>query len=161
MKNENKSKLVNSKMRVRDKAPGISVGKVASRSGVSVQTLHFYETKGLIYSSRNSGNQRRYHRNTLRRIAVIKIAQNLGISLKEIGQALEILPKHKSPSSADWKQMSLLWREELDKGIQSLESLRDQLDSCIGCGCLSIKSCSLRNPQDGANKRGTGAVFLK
>lgn len=140
---------------------GLSVGKVAKRAGVSVQTLHFYESKGLIYSSRNAGNQRRYLGNTLRRVAIIKTAQKLGISLKEIAQAFESLPKQKSPSTEEWRQMSLLWRNQLQNRINAMEMLRDQLDSCIGCGCLSIKSCSLRNPGDVLSKEGSGAALLK
>jgi MerR family redox-sensitive transcriptional activator SoxR len=140
---------------------GLSVGKVAMRAGVSVQTLHFYESKGLIYSTRNAGNQRRYHGNTLRRIAVIKSAQKLGISLKEIAEAFESLPQQCSPTTAQWKQMSSIWRAKLQARIESLEQLRDQLDTCIGCGCLSIKSCGLRNPDDMAAEDGSGAVFWK
>ena len=138
---------------------GLSVGQIAKRAGVSVQTLHFYETKGLIFSSRNSGNQRRYHGNTLRRVAVIKTAQRLGISLKEIADVFEQLPKDKSPSTDQWKVMSIQWKHRLQQRIDDLLNLKDQLDTCIGCGCLSIKSCSLRNPDDKASKDGDGAVF--
>lgn len=138
---------------------GLSVGQIAKRAGVSVQTLHFYETKGLIFSSRNSGNQRRYHGNTLRRVAVVKSAQCLGISLKEIAEVFEQLPKDKSPSTAQWKVMSTKWKDRLQHRIDDLLKLKDQLDTCIGCGCLSIKSCSLRNPEDKAGKDGEGAVF--
>ena len=109
---------------------GLSVGKVAMRAGVSVQTLHFYESKGLIYSTRNAGNQRRYHGNMLRRIAVIKSAQKLGISLREIAETFESLPKQSSPTTAQWKQMSSIWRAQLQARIESLELLRDQLDTC-------------------------------
>lgn len=140
---------------------GLSVGQIAKRAGVSVQTLHFYETKGLIFSTRNSGNQRRYHGNTLRRVAVIKTAQRLGISLKEIAEVFELLPKDKSPSTAQWKVMSTKWKNRLQQRIDDLLKLKDQLDTCIGCGCLSIKSCSLRNPEDNASKKGDGAVFWK
>ncbi len=136
-----------------------SVGQVAKRAGVSVQTLHFYESKGLIYSSRSAGNQRRYHGNTLRRIAVIKTAQRLGVSLAEIADMFKNLPKHKSPSTAEWAKMSAIWRAQLQQRIDDLTKLRDQLDECIGCGCLSIKACSLRNPGDEAAKQGDGAVF--
>ncbi len=138
---------------------GLSVGKVAKRAGVSVQALHFYENKGLIYSTRNAGNQRRYHGNMLRRIAVIKSAQKLGISLKEIAETFESLPQQCSPTTSQWKQMSSIWREQLQARIESLELLRDQLDTCIGCGCLSIKSCGLRNPDDQAAEDGNGPVF--
>ncbi len=140
---------------------GLSVGQVAKRAGVSVQTLHFYETRGLIFCSRNSGNQRRYHSNTLRRVAVIKTAQRLGISLKEIAEVFEQLPKDKSPSTTQWKVMSTSWKNRLQQRIDDLSKLKDQLDTCIGCGCLSIKSCALRNPDDKASKDGDGAVFWK
>jgi MerR family transcriptional regulator, redox-sensitive transcriptional activator SoxR len=140
---------------------GLSVGRVAKRTGVSVQTLHFYESKGLIYSARNAGNQRRYHGNMLRRVAIIKSAQKLGISLKEIAETFKTLPQQSSPSKAQWKKMSSLWRAQLQARIESLEQLRDQLDTCIGCGCLSIKSCGLRNPDDKAAENGNGAVFWK
>ena len=139
----------------------LSVGKVAKRAGVSVQTVHFYEEKGLIYSTRNSGNQRRYHGNVLRRIAVVKSAQRLGISLSEIAAVFGTLPKLKSPSTAQWQKMSLSWRKQLQERIDRLTQLRDQLDTCIGCGCLSIKSCKLRNPGDEAANKGLGAVFLQ
>ncbi len=149
-------------MRLKSKTPtGLSVGQVAKRTGVSVQTLHFYENKALIWSERNSGNQRRYHGNVLRRIAIIKTAQRLGISLKEIAEVFQQLPRQKSPSTEQWKQMSLRWRAQLQSRIDNLVKLRDQLDSCIGCGCLSIKSCNLRNPDDIAAKNGNGAVFWK
>ena len=138
----------------------LSVGQVAKRAGVSVQTLHFYETRELIFSRRNTSNQRRYHSNVLRRVAVIKLAQRLGITLKEIGEALKSLPIDKSPTSAQWRQMSRGWRKQLQARIDSLTQLRDQLDTCIGCGCLSIKSCQLRNPDDRAASSGDGAVYL-
>jgi MerR family redox-sensitive transcriptional activator SoxR len=138
---------------------GLSVGEVAKRSGVTVQTLHFYETKDLIYSSRNLGNQRRFHKNTLRRVAVIKTAQRLGISLKEIAEEFKYLPIRKSPTTEQWKRMSIHWRSKLQDRIDKLVCLKDQLDTCIGCGCLSIKTCSLRNPQDRASEKGQGPVF--
>lgn len=136
-----------------------SVGQVAKRAGVSVATLHFYESKGLISSGRNAGNQRRYHSSVLRRIAVIKTAQQLGISLHDIGIAMGKLPVDRAPSTSDWKKMSTQWRAELEQRIAQLKLLRDELDTCIGCGCLSIKSCKLRNPEDKASKDGQGAVF--
>lgn len=145
----------------RSKGEGLSVGDVAKRAGVSVQTIHFYESKGLIVSTRNAGNQRRFHGNMLRRVAIIKSAQKLGLSLNEISEAFATLPKTKSPTTNQWQQMSKNWREKLQNKIDSLIALRDQLDSCIGCGCLSIKSCSLRNPEDSASNDGVGAVFLK
>ncbi|MGX5175521.1 redox-sensitive transcriptional activator SoxR [Aliikangiella sp. IMCC44653] len=140
---------------------GLSVGQIAKRADVSVQTVHFYESKGLITSSRNAGNQRRFNSSTLRRIAIIKTAQRLGISLNEIGEAFKLLPANKSPSTQEWKKMSAGWRNKLQQRIDQLSQLRDELDTCIGCGCLSIKNCSLRNPQDTAALTGSGAVFWK
>ena len=138
----------------------LGVGQVANRSGVAISTLHFYETKGLISSWRNNGNQRRYTRHVLRRIAVIKVAQQLGISLKVIKSALDQLPTQRSPTARDWARMSKTWKGDLDTRISRLESLRDQLDGCIGCGCLSLKKCPLYNPNDELRSKGTGAVAL-
>lgn len=152
---------IKSRQLTKNNSYNLSVGQVAKRAGVSVQTLHFYETRELIFSRRNTANQRRYHSNVLRRVAVIKLAQRLGITLKEIGEALKSLPIDKSPTSAQWRQMSRGWRKQLQARIDSLTQLRDQLDTCIGCGCLSIKSCQLRNPDDRAASSGDGAVYLK
>ena len=138
----------------------LGVGQVASRSGVAVSTLHFYETKGLISCWRNTGNQRRYTRDVLRRIAVIKVAQQLGISLKVIKAALDLLPSQRTPTARDWARMSQTWKGDLDTRISSLTKLRDQLDGCIGCGCLSLKKCPLTNPNDELRTKGTGAVSL-
>ena len=146
-------------MKKADKDAGWSVGQVAERSGVSVATIHFYESKGLVSSWRNAGNQRRFDASALRRIAVVKTAQRLGISLKEISEAMSDLPLTKAPSTGDWKRMSTRWRDEIEQRIHQLEHLRDELDSCIGCGCLSIKACKLRNPEDKAAEEGRGAVF--
>ncbi|HAS6341729.1 TPA: redox-sensitive transcriptional activator SoxR [Vibrio vulnificus] len=134
----------------------ISVGEVAKRSGVKVSTLHFYEQKGLITSWRNPGNQRRYHRSVLRRIAVIKAAQQVGLSLEEITQALEGLPKHQAPTKAQWETMATGWHAMLEHRILQLKALQSDLGGCIGCGCLSLESCNLRNPQDekAANHQG-------
>ncbi|WP_110707167.1 redox-sensitive transcriptional activator SoxR [Salinicola sp. CR57] len=126
----------------------LSVGDVARRSGVAVSTLHFYETKGLIHSWRNAGNQRRYTRDVLRRVAVIKIAQRTGVPLTEIREALAALPDSRTPTAADWRRLSERWRAALDERIAQLTLLRDQLDGCIGCGCLSLSQCPLRNPGD-------------
>lgn len=133
----------------------LSVGEAAARSGVAVSTLHFYEQKGLIPSFRNSGNQRRYPRAVLRRIAVIKVAQKLGISLEAIGEALEMLPEV-SPKAKDWQKLSKKWKSELDDRILKLTMIRDQLNQCIGCGCLSMIDCPLRNPDDALAKEGSG-----
>jgi MerR family redox-sensitive transcriptional activator SoxR len=141
-------------------AKQLSVGEVAARSGVAVSTLHFYEAQGLIQSWRNSGNQRRYAREVLRRVAVIKVAQRTGISLAEIREALATLPDGRTPSAADWKRLSTRWRGDLDDRIQRLTRLRDQLDGCIGCGCLSLGVCPLRNPLDKLAAEGPGPRLL-
>ena len=138
----------------------LTVGEVAQRSGVAVSTLHFYETEGLISSWRNSGNQRRYAREVLRRVAVIKVAQRTGIPLKEIRDALATLPDKRTPTSADWKKLSARWRSHLNDRIERLTRLRDQLDGCIGCGCLSLATCPLRNPWDCLGKEGPGPRLL-
>ena len=137
-----------------------SVGQVAERSGVAVSALHFYEAKGLISSHRTAGNQRRYGGDVLRRVAVIKIAQEVGISLAEIGKALNALPEGRTPNRKDWGRLSKSWRESLNLRIRQLEALRDGLDDCIGCGCLSIDRCKLRNPDDRLADEGTGARRL-
>ncbi|WP_295036225.1 redox-sensitive transcriptional activator SoxR [Salinicola sp.] len=139
----------------------LSVGDVARRSGVAVSTLHFYETKGLIQSWRNAGNQRRYTRDVLRRVAVIKIAQRTGVPLTEIREALAALPDSRTPTAADWRRLSQRWRVALDTRIAHLTQLRDQLDGCIGCGCLSLSQCPLRNPGDVLGGDGEGAQRLE
>jgi MerR family transcriptional regulator, redox-sensitive transcriptional activator SoxR len=138
----------------------LTVGEVAERSGVPVSTLHFYEAKGLIASRRSRGNQRRYPREVLRRVAVIKVAQRTGIPLAAIRDALQALPQGRTPDIADWRRLSTRWRAELEGRIARLTRLRDQLDDCIGCGCLSIRACPLRNPEDELGKEGPGARLL-
>jgi len=138
----------------------LTVGEVAARSGVAVSTLHFYEAEGLIRSWRNEGNQRRYPREVLRRVAVIKVAQRTGIPLAEIRAALAALPDGRTPTAADWNQLSRRWRADLDKRIGRLKGLRDQLDGCIGCGCLSLGVCPLRNPWDRLAEQGPGPRLL-
>lgn len=139
----------------------LSVGQLAARSGVAVTALHFYEAKGLIKSNRNAGNQRRYPRDVLRRVVVIKIAQRLGIPLATIGEALQALPDARTPTAQDWERLSALWREDLDERINKLILLRDKLNGCIGCGCLSMEACPLRNQDDQLGKRGPGAQLLE
>lgn len=139
---------------------GLSVGEVAERSGVAVSTLHFYESRGLIRSSRSRGNQRRYAREVLRRIAVIKVAQQAGIPLATIQQALASLPADGAPTRKDWRKLSTGWRMELNSRIRKLTELRDRLDDCIGCGCLSITACPLRNPSDQLAEQGAGPRLL-
>jgi MerR family redox-sensitive transcriptional activator SoxR len=137
-------------------APTLTVGEVARRSGVSVSTLHFYEAQGLIASSRTAGNQRRYPREALRRVAFIRVAQRVGISLADIGAALATLPATAAPSREDWARLSAAWRADLDERMAQLKKLRDTLDDCIGCGCLSIDRCKLRNPLDKLAAEGQG-----
>src|SRR5471032_563699 len=139
----------------------LTVGQVAARSGVAVSALHFYETKGLIKSYRNQGNQRRYPREVLRRVALIKVAQRLGIPLLEIGEALKSLPDNRAPTAADWKVMSAQWSQDLDQRIKQLTLMRDRLNGCIGCGCLSMEACPLRNFGDVLGERGPGAQLLE
>ncbi|MDR0240629.1 MAG: redox-sensitive transcriptional activator SoxR [Burkholderia sp.] len=139
----------------------LSVGEVARRSGVAVSSIHFYEAKGLIHGWRSDGNQRRYARDVLRRVAVIKVAQRAGIPLDTIKTALDELPSGKAPSAADWRRLSTGWRDLLNERIRKLTQLRDQMDGCIGCGCLSMKDCPLRNPGDALSGRGQGAVLLE
>ena len=138
----------------------LTPGDVAKRAGVAVSALHFYEREGFIESHRTAGNQRRYHRDMLRRIAFIRVSQSLGISLRDIGAALDSLPEHKTPSKADWTRLSAHWRADLDSRIDQLERLRDNLDGCIGCGCLSLKSCNLYNPSDILGTKGNGPQRL-
>jgi MerR family transcriptional regulator, redox-sensitive transcriptional activator SoxR len=139
----------------------LAVGEVAQRSGVAVSALHFYEAKGLIHSQRSAGNQRRYGRDVLRRVAVIRTAQRVGISLEQIAAALATLPQGQAPTRADWSRLSRLWRDDLNQRIAQLEKLRDTLDDCIGCGCLSLQRCALRNPGDALASGGPGAHRLQ
>ena len=137
-----------------------SVGRVAKRTGVNVSALHFYESKGLITSYRNAGNQRRYKPDVLRRISVIKAAQKLGITLDEIRTAFEALPENRTPTQRDWARLSNNWIGQLDGRIEYLVRLRDSLTGCIGCGCLSMKSCPLYNEDDVLEEDGPGPVLL-
>ncbi|MCZ8286638.1 MAG: redox-sensitive transcriptional activator SoxR [Bacteroidia bacterium] len=140
--------------------PTLSVGDMARRSGVAVSTLHFYETKGLISSTRTDGNQRRYAREMLRRVAFVRVAQRVGIALADIEAALATLPAKAAPSRADWARLSAGWRKDLDERMAQLKKLRDTLDDCIGCGCLSIDKCRLRNPFDKLGDKGAGPQRL-
>ena len=138
----------------------LSVGEVAARSGVPISTIHFYERRGLIRSWRNDGNHRRYSRDVLRRVSVIKVAQRAGIPLNEIGRALASLPSSRTPTAGDWARLSAGWKADLDDRIARLTRLRDQISSCIGCGCLSIRDCPLRNPNDVLSREGAGPRLL-
>ncbi len=138
----------------------LSVGEVAARSGLAVSAIHFYEKRGLIKSTRTGGNQRRYAREVLRRVAVIKVAQRLGMPLASIRDALAALPRGRTPTAGDWRKISSVWRESLDERIETLTHLRDNLSGCIGCGCLSLKACPLRNPGDALADEGCGPRLL-
>lgn len=138
----------------------LTVGELAARSGVAVSALHYYEQRGLISAARSAGNQRRYPRAVLRRVAFIRAAQQLGIGLAEIAEALAALPQQRTPTKADWARLSAAWRTRLEARIAALQALRDRLDGCIGCGCLSLRACALYNPQDECGLRGSGAQRL-
>ncbi|MEO1041837.1 MAG: redox-sensitive transcriptional activator SoxR [Pseudomonadota bacterium] len=139
----------------------LTPGQAASRAGLTVSALHFYEREGLISSWRTSGNQRRYDRAVLRRLGVIKTAQNLGIPLAEIRDKLSALHPEDPPSRDEWAEVASGWREDLSERIAKLTRLRDALDGCIGCGCLSASKCPLNNPNDRAAQRGTGACYVE
>jgi len=138
----------------------LSAGQVAARAGVAVSTIHFYETKGLIRGWRSAGNQRRYGRDILRRVAVIKVAQRLGLPLASIREAMDSLPGGRTPTAADWKRLSGLWHADLQRRIGVLQKLSRELDGCIGCGCLSLKICQLRNAADQLSAQGVGPRLL-
>ncbi len=138
----------------------LTIGETAHRCGLATSTLRFYEEKGLISSIRTSGNQRLYHRAALRRISVIRVAQSLGLTLGEIGEALAELPDGRSPNKRDWQNLSTKWRGQLDARIEQLQRMRENLTECIGCGCLSLKSCALHNPGDEVAATGSGPRIL-
>jgi MerR family redox-sensitive transcriptional activator SoxR len=138
----------------------LTIGDVESRSGFAASALRFYDREGLISSIRTSGNQRRYPRSVLRRLAFIRAARNIGLSLDEVRTALDTLPESRPPTKADWARLSRDWRSRLDEQIAALEQLRDGLTSCIGCGCLSLQNCSLQNPGDVMASAGAGARYL-
>jgi len=137
-------------------AQTLSVGEVAKRAGVTVSTLHFYERQGLIRSRRTSGNQRRYDRDVLRRVAIIRVAQDVGVSLAEVGAGLATLPDGRTPNRDDWARLSSGWAAAIDHRIALLQRLRDGLSDCIGCGCLSLEHCPIRNPADRLGQQGPG-----
>jgi MerR family redox-sensitive transcriptional activator SoxR len=138
----------------------LAIGEVAERSGVAPSALRFYESVGLITAARTAGNQRRYRRSTLRRIAVIQAGKAAGIPLGQIQEALAILPDDRVPDRRDWERLSRAWRDDVDQRIATLEGLRDRLSTCIGCGCLSIDRCELLNPDDEDARLGAGAHYL-
>ena len=138
----------------------LTIGDFAARSGVAPSALRFWEKEGLIRSTRTSGNQRRYQRSELRRVAFIKIAQQVGVSLEEIRDVLAALPENRTPTKADWSRLSARWRRRLEERIALMQRLRDQLTGCIGCGCLSLQRCRLINPDDALAETGTGPRTL-
>jgi MerR family redox-sensitive transcriptional activator SoxR len=138
----------------------LTIGEVSARSGVAPSALRFYERRGLISATRTDGNQRRYDRAVLRRLAFVQAGRAAGISLERIGAALETLPLNRTPGRRDWERLSNRWRDDLDARIETLQALRDRLTTCIGCGCLSIDRCDLLNPDDEASARGAGAQYL-
>jgi MerR family redox-sensitive transcriptional activator SoxR len=138
----------------------LTIGELSERSGIATSAIRYYEDRGLVSARRTTGNQRRYQRPTLRRLAFIRTAQRVGLSLEEIEEALATLPSNRTPTQADWTRLSRGWRPRLDDRIAQLERLRDTLDSCIGCGCLSLQRCNLSNPGDLVASRGPGPVFL-
>jgi MerR family transcriptional regulator, redox-sensitive transcriptional activator SoxR len=143
-----------------DKRDLFTVSEIAQRSGFAASAIRFYESQGLITATRTSGGQRRFERQMLRRLAFIRAARNVGLSLDEVADALAQLPKARTPTRADWGRLSKTWRARLDDQIAGLLALRDNLDSCIGCGCLSLKRCAISNPGDSAAVAGSGAVYL-
>ena len=138
----------------------LSIGEIAHRAGVATSALRFYEAQGLIRSTRSGGNQRLFDRDVLRRVAVIRVGQRVGLSLGEIREALAGLPNERTPNVADWERLSRRWRGRLDEQIAVLQRMRDDLTSCIGCGCLSFKRCHLYNPDDAARDLGDGPRYL-
>jgi MerR family redox-sensitive transcriptional activator SoxR len=138
----------------------LTVSEIAGRSGFAPSAIRFYDKEGLITATRTSGGQRRFERKMLRRLAFIRAARNVGLTLEEIAAALDTLPESGTPNRADWTRLSKQWRARLDDQIAGLLALRDSLDSCIGCGCLSLKKCAISNPSDGASAVGPGAVYL-
>ena len=138
----------------------ITIGELARRSGAAASALRFYEDQGLLASTRTTGGQRQFPKDVLRRVAFIRAAQTVGLSLEQIKAALATLPEQRTPTKADWQRLSADWRPMLDERIAALVALRDQLSACIGCGCLSLRSCALYNPGDAARQRGSGARYL-
>lgn len=141
-------------------AEPLSIGEVAERTGVSVSALRFYESEGMVRPERSPGGQRRYPRDALRLVAFIRVAQRVGLTLDEIRGALATLPEQRTPTAADWARLSRAWKGQLEERIRLLESVRDDLSSCIGCGCLSLHACRLYNPEDRARALGPGPRYL-
>jgi MerR family redox-sensitive transcriptional activator SoxR len=140
--------------------PELTIGALGERTGIATSALRFYEAEGLIHATRSPGGQRRYSRDTLRRVSFIRIAQQVGLNLDEIRTALHALPERRTPNEDDWQRLSASWRPKLDAQIAMLERLRDRLDGCIGCGCLSLRFCKILNPDDLAAERGPGPRYI-
>lgn len=138
----------------------LSIGQLAERTGLSVSAIRFYETKGLVFAERNAGGQRRFLRSDIRRLSFVMIAQQFGFTIDQIRTQLQKLPEQRTPNKKDWARISRHFRRELDAKIETLSNLRDQLDGCIGCGCLSLKKCTLYNPEDRAKRHGAGPRYL-
>jgi MerR family redox-sensitive transcriptional activator SoxR len=138
----------------------LTIGALSERTGVATSALRYYEAEGLIHATRSDGGQRRYTREVLRRVSFIRAAQQVGLSLDEIRNALASLPDNRTPTQRDWARLSASWRPRLDAQIHLLERLRDRLDGCIGCGCLSLRACQLLNPGDEAGARGPGPRYV-
>jgi MerR family redox-sensitive transcriptional activator SoxR len=138
----------------------LTIGALSERSGIATSALRFYEAEGLIHATRSDGGQRRYTRDTIRRVSFIRVAQQVGLSLDDIGEALASLPENRTPNKRDWERLSTTWRPRIDYQIAMLERLRDRLTGCIGCGCLSLQACRLLNPGDQAAQRGPGPRYV-
>lgn len=141
-------------------APLLTIGELSDRAGIAASALRYYEAEGLLHSTRSSGNQRRYHRDALRRVSFVRVAQEVGLSLAEIKEALASLPEERTPTEKDWAQLSASWQPRIDHQIRVLERLRDRLSACIGCGCLSLKACRIVNPDDAVAIRGPGPRYV-
>ncbi len=139
---------------------GLSIGDLAMRTGLAVSAIRFYETKGLVTPDRNAGGQRRYEGSDIRRLSFVMIAQRMGYTIGEISQLLADLPEGRTPTKADWSKISKQFRHSLDARIAIMERMRDNLDGCIGCGCLSMKKCALYNPDDAAWEKGSGPRYI-
>ena len=141
-------------------AQNLSIGTIADRTGLAVSAVRYYEDEGLVHPGRNAGGQRRFERADIRRLSFVVIAQQLGFSISEIRQALASLPQNRTPTKSDWTRLSAGFKAALDQRISRLEKLRETLDGCIGCGCLSLDACKLYNPTDRAAQKGAGPRYL-
>ncbi|WP_353534007.1 redox-sensitive transcriptional activator SoxR [Cognatishimia sp. WU-CL00825] len=139
---------------------GLSIGQISDRTGLAPSAIRFYEEERLVTPFRNAGGQRRYERADIRRLSFVMIAQGMGFSIAEIRQTLETLPENRTPTKADWERISKVFRTDLDRRLAQMQALRDKLDGCIGCGCLSLKACKLYNPQDRMRKNGRGPRYI-